>query len=256
MNLNEAKKFLNKNGYLLEDRFGGGKDRYGHKIKRLKLSDLDNDDDSVELPMGDVEPSDFMPEIPEGDVEPSDFMPEEKPTEQPNAPAVEIKNNKDLLELTFTTLEDANFPGYLDYDDESGIILIIHDLLQENKDFLQRASNIFGDIEQTTNHKYDAALSELSFYMKKDKKNMETKIKGFLIDFIDYLKFNLRESGCDNILSVDVNLYYDKLYNACGEDSFADKTEVYVEKLKELNSKCELVRQYLANWIEVNLGTK
>lgn len=42
MNLYEAKKFLNDKGYLLEDRFGGGKDRYGHKIKRLKLSDLDN----------------------------------------------------------------------------------------------------------------------------------------------------------------------------------------------------------------------
>lgn len=244
MNISEAKKFLNKNGYLLEDRFGGGKDRYGHKIKRLKLSDLDNGD----LDNGD-EP------IPAGDDEPSDVEPTEAPTEQPKAQPVEIKNNEDLLELTYTTLEDENFPGYIDYD-ENGLTLVIHDLLQSNKDFLQRASDFYGDIEQTTNQKYDAALSELSFYMKKDKKNMESKIKGFLIDFIDYVKFELRESGCDNILSVDVELDYEKLYNACGEDSFADKTDVYVENLKEFNSKCKLVKQYLANWIEVNLGTK
>ena len=240
MNINEAKKFLNKNGYLLEDRFGGGKDRYGHKIKRLKLSDLDNEDEPVEIPVGDVEPSDFMPE---------------RPTEKPTAQPVSIENNEDLLELTYTTLEDEDFPGYIDYD-ENGLELVIHDLLQENKDFLQKASEFYGDIVQTTNQKYEAALSELSFYMKEDKKNMETKIKGFLFDFIDYIKFNLRESGCDNILSVDVELDYEKLYNSCGEDSFADKTEVYVEKLKEFNKKCKLVRQYLANWIEVNLGTK
>ena len=236
MNITEAKKFLNKNGYLLEDRFGGGKDRYGHKIKRLKLSDLDNEDEPFEIPVGDVEPSDFMPE---------------RPTEK----SASIGSKEDLLELTYTTLEDENFPGYIDYD-ENGLKLVIHDLLQENKDFLQRASEFYGDIVQTTNQKYEAALSELSFYMKEDKKNMETKIKGFLFDFIDYIKFNLRESGCDNILSVDVELDYEKLYNSCGEDSFADKTEVYVEKLKEFNKKCKLVRQYLANWIEVNLGTK
>ena len=226
MDLNEAKKFLNNNGYLLEDRFGGGKDRYGHKIKRLKLSDLDNGEE---------------PEIPVGDVEPTDFT--ETPTEQP----VSIGNNEDLLELTYQTLED--FPGYIDYD-ENGLTLVIHDLLQNNKDFLQRASKIFGDIEQTTNKKYDDALSELSYYLEKDKKNMETKIKGFLIDFIDYLKINLRESGCDNILSVDVELDYEDLYNASGD------VENYVEQLKEFNRKCDLVRQYLANWIEVNLGTK
>lgn len=242
MNISEAKKFLNKNGYLLEDRFGGGKDRYGHKIKRLKLSDLDNEDgeEPVELPVSDVEPTDFT----------------ETPTEAPKAQPSGNENNVDLLELTYTTLEDANFPGYIDYD-ENGLTLVIHDLLQSNKDFLQRASEFYGDIEQTTNQKYEDALNYLSFfYLEKDKKNMESKIKGFLIDFIDYVKFELRESGCDNILSVDVDLDYEKLYNACGEDSFADKTDVYVEQLKEFNSKCDLVRQYLANWIEVNLGTK
>lgn len=41
MNLNEAKEILKENGYLLEDRFGNGKDRYGHRINRLKLSDID-----------------------------------------------------------------------------------------------------------------------------------------------------------------------------------------------------------------------
>ena len=64
MNLSEAKKFLNDKGYLLEDRFGGGKDRYGHKIKRLKLSDLDNEDldnEDEPLPTGEVEPSDLEP---------------------------------------------------------------------------------------------------------------------------------------------------------------------------------------------------
>ncbi len=238
MNLNEAKKFLNSNGYLLEDRFGGGKDRYGHKIKRLKLSDLDNEDEPVEPPVGDVEPT-------------------EAPAETPKAQPVEIKNNKDLLELTYTTLEDENFPGYIDYyESDLKLELVIHDLLQENRDFLQRASEIFGDIVQTTNKKYDDALGALSYYLEKDKKNMETKIKGFLIDYIDFVKFNLRESGCDNILSVDVELDYEKLYNACGEDSFESKTDVYIEQLKEFNRKCDLVRQYLANWAEVNLGTK
>ena len=241
MNLTEAKKFLNDNGYLLEDRFGGGKDRYGHKIKRLKLSDLDNEDgeDSVELPMGDVEPSDFMPE--------------EKPTVKQKTQQVEIKNKADLLELTYQTLED--FPGYIDYD-ENGLRLVIHDLLQENDDFLQRASKIYGDIEQTTNEKYEEAIIFLSHYLDKDQKNMETKINGFFTDFTNYVKLNLRESGCDNILSVDVDLDYEKLYNDCGEDSFADKTDVYVERLNEFKGKCELVKQYLANWIEVNLGTK
>ena len=241
MNLTEAKKFLNYNGYLLEDRFGGGKDRYGHKIKRLKLSDLDNEDgeDSVELPMGDVEPSDFMPE--------------EEPTKKPKAQRIEIKNKADLLELTYQTLED--FPGYIDYD-ENGLRLVIHDLLQENDDFLQRASKIYGDIEQTTNEKYEEAIIFLSHYIDKDQKNMETMINGFFTDFTNYVKLNLRESGCDNILSVDVDLDYEKLYNDCGEDSFADKTDVYVERLNEFKGKCDLVKQYLANWIEVNLGTK
>lgn len=231
MNLSEAKKFLNDNGYLLEDRFGGGKDRYGHKIKRLKLSDLDDEDEP----------------LPAGDVEPSDFVPAEAPTENPKAQPVEIKNNADLLELTYTTLED--FPGYIDYD-ESGLTLVIHDLLHNDDDYLNRASKIFGDIEETTNEKYDDALASLSYYLEKDKKNMETKIKGFLIDYIDFVKFNLRESGCDNILSVDIELDYEKLYNSCGE------VEAYVEQLKEFNRQCDLVRQYLANWIEVNLGTK
>lgn len=246
MNISEAKKFLNENGYLLEDRFGGGKDRYGHKIKRLKLSDLDDEDlDNEDEP------------LPAGDVEPSDVEPIEAPTENPKAQPVEIKNNEDLLELTYNTLEDANFPGYIDYDESgTGLTLVIHDLLHNSDDYLQRASKIFGDIEQTTNQKYEAALSEVIYYMKKDKKTMENWIKGFFTDFNDFVKLNLRESGCDNILSVDVDLDYEKLYNACGEDSFADKTDVYVEKLKEFNSKCELVRQYLANWVEVNLGTK
>jgi hypothetical protein len=234
MNIYEAKKFLNNNGYLLEDRFGGGKDRYGHKIKRLKLSDLDDGDEPAETE-------------PVGDVEPSDLEPTEAPTEQPKTQPAEIKTNGGLRELTYTTLED--FPGYIDYD-ENGLTLVIHDLLQSKKDFLQRAGEIYGDIENSTNQKYEVALSELSFYMKKDKKNMETKIKGFLIDYIDYLKFNLRESGCDNILSVDIDLDYEKLYNACGDAS------VYVEQLNGLNEKCNLVKQYLANWIEVNLGTK
>lgn len=227
MNISEAKKFLNENGYLLEDRFGGGKDRYGHKIKRLKLSDLDNEDEPVELPAGDVEPTDF--------------------TETPKAQPVGNENNVDLLKLTYKTLED--FPGYIDHD-ESGLTLVIHDLLHNNDDYLKRAGKIFGDIEQTTNEKYDYALASLSYYLEKDKKNMETKIKGFLIDYIDFVKFNLRESGCDNILSVDVDLDYENLYNACGDE------ENYVEQLKGFNRKCDLVRQYLANWIEVNLGTK
>ena len=77
-----------------------------------------------------------------------------------------------------------------------------------------------------------------------------------MIDFIDFVKLTLRESGCDNILSVDVDLDYENLYNSCGEDSFATKTEVYIEQLNEFKEKCDLVRQYLANWIEVNLGTK
>ncbi len=231
MNLYEAKKFLNDNGYLLEDRFGGGKDRYGHKIKRLKLSDLDNEDEP----------------LPVGDVEPTDFEPAEAPTENLKAQKIEIKNNEDLLELTYKTLED--FPGYIDYD-ENGLTLVIHDLLQNDDDFLQRAGKIFGDIEETTNKKYDDALATLSYYLEKERKNMETKIKGFLIDFIDYVKLTLRESGCDNILSVDVELDYEKLYNACGD------VENYVEQLNEFNRKCDLVRQYLANWIEVNLGTK
>ena len=232
MNISEAKKFLNENGYLLEDRFGGGKDRYGHKIKRLKLSDLDDEDEP----------------LPAGDVEPSDFEPTEAPTENPKTQPVSIENKEDLLELTYKTLED--FPGYIDYD-ESGLTLVIHDLLQNDDDFLQRAGKIFGDIEETTNEKYDDALASLSYYLEKEKKNMETWIKGFFTDFIDFVKLDLRESGCDNILSVDVDLDYEKLYNACGED-----VEVYDEKLNEFNKKCDLVRQYLANWIEVNLGTK
>lgn len=44
MNLHKAKQILNMNGYLLEDRFVGGKDRYGHTIKRLRLSDISTDD--------------------------------------------------------------------------------------------------------------------------------------------------------------------------------------------------------------------
>lgn len=241
MNISEAKKFLNKNGYLLEDRFGGGKDRYGHKIKRLKLSDLDDEDlDNEDEP------------LPAGDVEPSDFEQIEAPTEKPKTQPVEIKNNEDLLELTYTTLEDANFPGYIDYDESgTGLTLVIHDLLHNSDGYLKRAGKIFGDIEETTNQKYEVALSEVIYYMKKDKKTMENWIKGFFTDFIDFVKLDLRESGCDNILSVDVDLDYEKLYNACGED-----VEAYVEKLKEFNKKCDLVRQYLANWIEVNLGIK
>ena len=238
MNLYEAKKFLNNNGYLLEDRFGGGKDRYGHKIKRLKLSDLDNEDEPLQA----------------GDVEPSDIKPIKAPTEKPKTQPVEIKNNEDLLELTYSTLED-DFPGYIDYD-ENGLTLVIHDLLNNNDDYLKSAGEIYGDIKQTTNQKYEVALSELSYYMKKDKKNMELWIKGFFTDFTDYVKLNLRESGCDNILSVDVELDYEKLYNNCGEDSFASKTDVYIECLQEFNKQCDLVRKYLANWIEVNLGTK
>ena len=45
MKLAEARQILNKNGYLLEDRFGGGKDRFGHRIKRIKLSDLEDKPD-------------------------------------------------------------------------------------------------------------------------------------------------------------------------------------------------------------------
>ena len=238
MNLYEAKKFLNNNGYLLEDRFGGGKDRYGHKIKRLKLSDLDNEDEPIQA----------------GDVEPSDIKPIKAPTEKPKTQPVEIKNNEDLLELTYSTLED-DFPGYIDYD-ENGLTLVIHDLLNNNDDYLKSAGEIYGDIKQTTNQKYEVALSELSYYMKKDKKNMELWIKGFFTDFTDYVKLNLRESGCDNILSVDVELDYEKLYNNCGEDSFSSKTDVYIECLQEFNKQCDLVRKYLANWIEVNLGIK
>lgn len=47
MELNEALERLNKAGFLVEDRFGNGKDRYGHRINRLKLSDIgvsDNDE--------------------------------------------------------------------------------------------------------------------------------------------------------------------------------------------------------------------
>ena len=238
MNLYEAKKFLNNNGYLLEDRFGGGKDRYGHKIKRLKLSDLDNEDEPLQA----------------GDVEPSDIKPIKAPTEKPKTQPVEIKNNEDLLELTYSTLED-DFPGYIDYD-ENGLTLVIHDLLNNNDDYLKSAGEIYGDIKQTTNQKYEVALSELSYYMKKNKKDMETWIKGFFTDFTDYVKLNLRESGCDNILSVDVELDYEKLYNNCGEDSFSSKTDVYIECLQEFNKQCDLVRKYLANWIEVNLGIK
>lgn len=245
MNLSEAKKFLNDKGYLLEDRFGGGKDRYGHKIKRLKLSDLDNEDlDNEDEP------------LPAGDVEPSDLEPAEAPTEKPKTQPVEIKNNEDLLELTYSTLED-DFPGYIDYDEDgTGLTLVIHDLLHNNDDYLKRAGEIYGDIEQTTNQKYEVALSELSYYMKKNKKDMETWIKGFFTDFTGYVKLNLRESGCDNILSVDVEFDYEQLYINCGEDSFASKTDVYIERLQEFNKQCDLVRKYLANWIEVNLGTK
>jgi hypothetical protein len=243
MNLYEAKKFLNDNGYLLEDRFGGGKDRYGHKIKRLKLSDLDNEDlDNEDEP------------LPAGDVEPSDLEPTEASAENPKAQPVEIKNRADLLELTYKTLED-DFPGYIYYDEE-GLRLVIHDLLHNDDDYLKRAGKIYGDIEETTNERYDNALSELSYYLDKNKKDMETKIKGFFTDFTGYVKLNLRESGCDNILSVDVELNYEKLYNDCGEDSFASKTDVYIERLQEFNRQCDLVRKYLANWIEVNLGTK
>ena len=245
MNLSEAKKFLNDKGYLLEDRFGGGKDRYGHKIKRLKLSDLDNEDlDNEDEP------------LPAGDVEPSDVEPAEAPTEKPKTQPVEIKNNEDLLELTYSTLED-DFPGYIDYDESgTGLTLVIHDLLHNDDDFLQRAGKIFGDIEQTTNEKYDNALSELSYYLDKNKKDMENWIKGFFTDFTGYVKLNLRESGCDNILSVDVEFDYEQLYINCGEDAFASKTDVYIERLQEFNKQCDLVRKYLANWIEVNLGTK
>ena len=245
MNLSEAKKFLNDKGYLLEDRFGGGKDRYGHKIKRLKLSDLDNEDlDNEDEP------------LPAGDVEPSDVEPAEAPTEKPKTQPVEIKNNEDLLELTYKTLED-DFPGYIDYDESgTGLTLVIHDLLHNDDDFLQRAGKIFGDIEETTNEKYDNALSELSYYLDKNKKDMENWIKGFFTDFTGYVKLNLRESGCDNILSVDVEFDYEQLYINCGEDSFASKTDVYIERLQEFNKQCDLVRKYLANWIEVNLGTK
>ena len=243
MNLSEAKKFLNDNGYLLEDRFGGGKDRYGHKIKRLKLSDLDNEDlDNEDEP------------LPAGDIEPSDLEPTEASAENPKAQPVEIKNRADLLELTYKTLED-DFPGYIDYDEE-GLRLVIHDLLHNDDDYLKRAGKIFGDIEETTNKKYDDALNVLSYYLDKNKKDMETKIKGFFTDFSNYVKLNLRESGCDNILSVDVELDYEKLYNDCGEDSFASKTDVYIERLQEFNKQCDLVRKYLANWIEVNLGIK
>lgn len=245
MNLSEAKKFLNDNGYLLEDRFGGGKDRYGHKIKRLKLSDLDNEDlDNEDEP------------LPAGDGKPSDVVPAEAPTEKPKTQPVEIKNKEDLLELTYTTLED-DFPGYIDYDESgTGLTLVIHDLLQNSDDFIQRAGKIFGDIEQTTNQKYEEALTLLSYYLDKNKKDMEKMIKDFFTDFTGYVKLNLRESGCDNILSVDVELNYEKLYNDCGEDSFASKTDVYIERLQEFNRQCDLVRKYLANWIEVNLGTK
>ena len=238
MNLYEAKKFLNNNGYLLEDRFGGGKDRYGHKIKRLKLSDLDNEDEPLQA----------------GDVEPSDIKPIKAPTEKPKTQPVEIKNNEDLLELTYSTLED-DFPGYIDYD-ENGLTLVIHDLLNNNDDYLKSAGEIYGDIKQTTNQKYEVALSELSYYMKKNKKDMENWIKGFFTDFTGYVKLNLRESGCDNILSVDVEFDYEQLYINCGEDSFASKTDVYIECLQEFNKQCDLVRKYLANWIEVNLGIK
>ena len=79
---------------------------------------------------------------------------------------------------------------------------------------------------------------------------------GFFTDFTGYVKLNLRESGCDNILSVDVEFDYEQLYINCGEDSFASKTDVYIERLQEFNRQCDLVRKYLANWIEVNLGTK
>jgi hypothetical protein len=86
--------------------------------------------------------------------------------------------------------------------------------------------------------------------MKKNKKDMETWIKGFFTDFTDYVKLNLRESGCDNILSVDVDLDYKNLYTDCDDKS------VYIKRLKEFNKQCDLVRKYLANWIEVNLGIK
>ena len=42
MELNEAKEILKNAGYLLENRFGGGKDRFGH---RIKLSDLEDKPD-------------------------------------------------------------------------------------------------------------------------------------------------------------------------------------------------------------------
>ena len=64
MRLDEAREILNKNGYLLEDRFGNGKDRYGHRINRLKMSDIPTDDkvednslDSVDITGDDVERS-------------------------------------------------------------------------------------------------------------------------------------------------------------------------------------------------------
>ena len=123
-------------------------------------------------------------------------------------------------------------------------------MLNNNDDYLKRAGEIYGDIEQTTNQKYEVALSELSYYMKKNKKDMENWIKGFFTNFTDYVKLNLRESGCDNILSVDVDLDYKNLYYDCGEKS------VYIKRLQKVNKQCDLVRKYLANWIEVNLGIK
>ena len=48
MRLDEAKEILKSNGYLLETRFGNGKDRFNNKINRLKLSDIDDTDDTVD----------------------------------------------------------------------------------------------------------------------------------------------------------------------------------------------------------------
>lgn len=48
MRLDEAKRILKRNGYLLETRFGNGKDRFGNKINRFRLSDIDDSDDTVD----------------------------------------------------------------------------------------------------------------------------------------------------------------------------------------------------------------
>lgn len=93
MKLYEAKQILNKYGYLLEDRFGGGKDRYGHKINRIKLSDINFD------------------EIPdEEDVE-------ETPEPAPE-PAPEPKTNKVFSDVNIRNLSLSSFEDdYFDWRD-------------------------------------------------------------------------------------------------------------------------------------------